>query len=285
MRIMFDPPRGFSLIELLVVITIIVVLLALLTPALDRAIFQAELAVCGGNLKVTAHGAFNYASVFKRRYPYRAGVHDPNRGFKPNLLQLGTTYNDRPLLAPYIALNKGLNCAAAGEADLEGADPDTNGEAGYAMWFGWKYTQAGGGSGLDKLGDRLSWQQEQLSVIVSDYEFNGGAQQPFTYGSHPDGAGVLVNATWENLRLGSTANLGLIGGAKYTLSRWHGAPFRGPMEMNYAYTDGSVRRVNGVTMDAGAAEPRDPRMRHLPAFSHENVSAGDLAFRTPVPPG
>ena len=42
---------AFTLIELLVVVTIIVVLLAMLTPALDKAIYQAELAVCGAHKK------------------------------------------------------------------------------------------------------------------------------------------------------------------------------------------------------------------------------------------
>src|ERR1043165_1931025 len=57
----FAMPRAFTLIELLVVITIIVVLLALLTPALDKAMYQAELAVCGANLRAIANGAIPYA--------------------------------------------------------------------------------------------------------------------------------------------------------------------------------------------------------------------------------
>ena len=35
--------RAFTLVELLVVITIIVILLALLTPAMDRAVYHAEM--------------------------------------------------------------------------------------------------------------------------------------------------------------------------------------------------------------------------------------------------
>src|ERR1041384_4524111 len=42
---------AFTLVELLVVVAIIVVLLSLLTPALDKAIYQAELAVCGADLR------------------------------------------------------------------------------------------------------------------------------------------------------------------------------------------------------------------------------------------
>ena len=37
---------AFTLVELMVVITIIVLLLALMMPALDKAVYQAELASC-----------------------------------------------------------------------------------------------------------------------------------------------------------------------------------------------------------------------------------------------
>jgi prepilin-type N-terminal cleavage/methylation domain-containing protein len=60
--------RGFSLVELLVVITIIVVLLALLTPALDQAIYQAELAACGAQLKGIGTGVLTYAAASRQSY-------------------------------------------------------------------------------------------------------------------------------------------------------------------------------------------------------------------------
>ena len=41
---------AFTLVELLVVITIIVILLVLLAPAMDRAIYQADLLACATNL-------------------------------------------------------------------------------------------------------------------------------------------------------------------------------------------------------------------------------------------
>ena len=52
--------RAFTLIELLVVVTIVVVLLALLAPALDKAMEQAQRAVCGANLNTIHSGAFTY---------------------------------------------------------------------------------------------------------------------------------------------------------------------------------------------------------------------------------
>ena len=52
--------RGFTLVELLVVITIIVVLLTMLTPALDKATEMARRAVCAANLRNwgSAHGLY-----------------------------------------------------------------------------------------------------------------------------------------------------------------------------------------------------------------------------------
>lgn len=43
--------KGFTLIELLGVVVIIVVLLALLVPTMDKAIYEAELAVCAAQQK------------------------------------------------------------------------------------------------------------------------------------------------------------------------------------------------------------------------------------------
>jgi len=45
------PGKAFTLVELLVVFTIIVILLALLVPALGRAIYHARLAQCAGRLR------------------------------------------------------------------------------------------------------------------------------------------------------------------------------------------------------------------------------------------
>ena len=70
--------NAFTLIELLVVITVIVILLALLAPALDQAIYQAELAVCGSKLRAVATSALSYAVESKRHFPHRPGAFNAN---------------------------------------------------------------------------------------------------------------------------------------------------------------------------------------------------------------
>src|SRR5207247_947120 len=61
--------NGFTLVELLVVVVIIAILLSLLAPALDKAIYQAELAVCGANLHAIGAGASIYTMDYKKVYP------------------------------------------------------------------------------------------------------------------------------------------------------------------------------------------------------------------------
>jgi prepilin-type N-terminal cleavage/methylation domain-containing protein/prepilin-type processing-associated H-X9-DG protein len=79
---------GFTLVELLVVIAIVVVLLSLLAPALDRAISEAEAAVCGANVHNLGQALHQYAQASRWYLPDAMifGIWRPNdnRGQKYN---------------------------------------------------------------------------------------------------------------------------------------------------------------------------------------------------------
>jgi prepilin-type N-terminal cleavage/methylation domain-containing protein len=64
-----DSPKAFTLIELLLVITIIVLLLAMLTPALDKALLEAVKAQCGARQKGLVTFCNMYAADNRRMFP------------------------------------------------------------------------------------------------------------------------------------------------------------------------------------------------------------------------
>lgn len=61
--------RGFTLVELLVIVAILSVLIAILMPSLRQARYVARLAVCGTNLRQIAIGSTTYAVDHQRYYP------------------------------------------------------------------------------------------------------------------------------------------------------------------------------------------------------------------------
>ena len=86
--------HGFTLVEVLIVVTIITLLLALLLPSLGHARELARRAVCMSNLAQIATGINSYAIDNERRYPYR-GWDWPNMVFRSG------SYDMRPQLEPY----------------------------------------------------------------------------------------------------------------------------------------------------------------------------------------
>jgi len=251
---------GFTVIELLVVITVIVVLLALLTPALDKVIYQAELARCGATQKGIITGATTAAIDYQRRYFDRSGLHSPH------MLALANTTDLRPQFMDYLGgLNKILLCAFNKEVDLERSLSTSHAYGNYWTFFGWTYTGPRGGGGMIRLGNGWTWEGRRYGVMVLDYDVIM-SNSTHEWATHPDRDGVLAPMAWQDQ--------GVPGVAAYTLSDHDGPMLRtANMDMNVGYADGSVVRwaeVENFNVQSGEIDERMVQVSNI--FDSNNLS-------------
>ena len=215
--------QGFTLIELLVVVTIIVVLLALLVPAMDKALAQAQMALCGANMKGVASAATTYATGNARSYPHRKAI---NASGQPQQLNDPWTgggtpqaTDDRIVMKDYVHLDSFRDPMCD---DLPMDPSETNPRAknaaqntpepfvysGYYLFYGWQYTDTAANKGLKKLGDNgFSWTGANnlfnksgswtFNVMVADQNAMTRALNGFA-SSHPDKTGVMPLQTLNN---------------------------------------------------------------------------------------
>jgi prepilin-type N-terminal cleavage/methylation domain-containing protein/prepilin-type processing-associated H-X9-DG protein len=114
--------RAFTLVELLVVITIIALLLALILPAIAGARTQARLVQCASNVRGVCQALLNYAAESKGSFP-------PNR----NVISPGEYWSDEDRIGRYLPNPANLATGVGGGVLV---CPDDNGAVrSYSMNF------------------------------------------------------------------------------------------------------------------------------------------------------
>jgi competence protein ComGC len=240
---------AFTVVELLVVVTIIVVLLALLTPALDRAIYQTELTVCATQQHGIGTGASIYAMDHRRRYPIHIALEsgdavESRRNWETPALYFPSVNfaDDRPIIKGYIELKLLLDPMVE-QLDLLDVDTLSHTLGSYSLWYGWHYEGEGGG--VRKIGDRLRFKGDRFNVLASDFDMIDIANDQ-VLSSHPDKEGRLSVYRLQDQQSG---------GLQWTASFWFigGTHERGPIDKNVLSGDLSVERFDDLQWS-------DPRM-------------------------
>jgi prepilin-type N-terminal cleavage/methylation domain-containing protein len=253
---------AFTLVELLVVITIIVVLLALLTPALNTAIYRAELTVCASQLRGIGMNVTMYANEYKRYYPYRGleRVNNAANGNPPNYDQPAiikyhpvTTerpFDQRETLRRAMAINKALNDPLTGELDME-ADAEIIFTS-YNLWWGFTYYNQPSPKAMNKLGDYWNYSGDRFDVLAGDRDLvRPGTDVQTSHSDEMYGEGTLYPRVWQNEQ-----GPWLIAAGRMTFSCWYSSNEqialtlaegrRSPVDNNFVMSDGSVRQYDRV---------------------------------------
>ncbi len=106
--------RGFTLVELLVVVSVLALLISILVPSLRRARMQAKRTVCSSNLRQIGIAFVGYLSENNDRFPHAS--------FMPSVDPFPVSGEDPIYLSE--VMRSYLNMGEVGDADDESFDVD-----------------------------------------------------------------------------------------------------------------------------------------------------------------
>ena len=236
----------FTLIELLVVIAIVVVLAAMLLPALGQARRQARMTVCVSNLRQMGFAVTAYTGDNASYYPHRGTRTDSAYNGMHNLAS--RNFDDRPPLRPYLGsgFHTVFHCPFSYRVESDLDTPGGNFEivCSYNLLWGGRVRQHKPESSMERIGDKWIFANRKFDILASDFERTFNLQNRAN-SSHPDFKGLMTFG-WA-----VSPNIG---------ANWRNdfAPVRGPLDMNYMRDDCSVFRINAVQLD----DPRVMRVTH-----------------------
>lgn len=116
---------AFTFIELLILVAIIMVLAALLSPALNKVAQQARITSCASNQKQLAAGVIQYADDNRGLYPERY-AHDTS--FTPSCWARFSSpakyaFNHRPAIDPYVPPSPVIVCPELSQERIRAVSP------------------------------------------------------------------------------------------------------------------------------------------------------------------
>jgi prepilin-type N-terminal cleavage/methylation domain-containing protein len=257
--------NGFSLVELLVVITIIVVLLSLLAPALEKAIYRAELAVCASQLRGIGSSVTIYAQSSRSYYPYRglgrvvdANVKPPNYD-QPAEIKYHPAVTARPfdqrttLIQAMPALNKQMNDPLTKFIEID--QPALTVFSPYNLWWEFAYYNQANTEVMYKIGDSFTCYGERFTALAGDRDLVRPTVDAQC--SHPDD--VYQPGLLRQLHKQNEQGPWVIAPGGMTISCWYSDPSdtsaavtdgrRSPVDNNYVMSDLSVAQVNRIRWD------------------------------------
>lgn len=267
--------RGFTLIEVLVVVAIIIVLLGLLIGSLQQALFEAEMRQCAESLKAIGAGTATYAVNQQGFYPARETGVKGHAWRIDKLAEPDPAIDHRPLLESAIGLAV-LQCPMNQTVDIgprnDESEPASRVYASYNLWFGLRYFDPDTGvplRGMMKMGDRFEWRGRSYNVLAGDKN-NLIETVPSSVSSHPDRGGLLGNVAVQDEATPIPGEEQEEGqeegqGVRYTYSQWQGEGLRGELDLNYVQEDGAVGRFGSVK-----AGDDDGRMAGVPMTTRDD---------------
>jgi prepilin-type N-terminal cleavage/methylation domain-containing protein len=303
------PQHGFTLVELLVTVAIIVVLLALLATGIYKALYASELAACASTIKGMVTGGTTYAQDNRSSYPSR-GEYGWDALFVKiyDINQRRVLYDLPKDLDKYVGIEHFLDpLSGKGRVDLRtgiNGDPPPSLYSNYQVYFDWGHANQNIRS-IKKIGDRMVFRPpdggtlvpgvtgydqgseiRRFNVLIADLDERRNIKRtvwdPGALSSHPDDDGILTFGAFENEEPMIMQNIPLPIG-KRSGSFWGSSTpnaqgpikHRGLADYNYGLIDGSVIRLDKVEID-------DERCAKLVMTSLEEYVEDDRKAQLPM---